>query len=133
HAVPENNFRPTGEEHVEKLFRENVTKDFVVKPEGCFRCGIRCHNNIHKKNADGSQGEFLAKFDFEPLNLLGSNLGINDAYKSAKLIHLCDNLGMDAISLGTTISYLLDYNERNPEKQQLNGATFGDYEKIYEI
>ena len=133
HAVPENNFRPTGQKHVEGLFRENVTKDFEVKAEGCFRCGIRCHNNIYQKNSDGTRGEFLAKYDFEPLNLLGSNLGINDGYQAAKLIQLCDNLGMDAISLGTTVSYLLDYNERHPDQRCLNGATFGDYEKIHEL
>lgn len=133
HAVPENNFRPKGNEKVEGLFRENVEKTLDVKSEGCFRCGIRCHNNIYERNADGSRGEFLSKFDFEPLNLFGTNLGIHDGYQVGKLIQACDNLGMDAISLGTTISYVLDYNERHPERPLLNGATFGQYEKILEL
>ncbi len=133
HAVPENNFRPTGGKQIEGLFRENVEKKLDVKSEGCFRCGIRCHNNIYERNADGSRGEFLSKFDFEPLNLFGSNLGIHDGYQAGKLIQACDNLGMDAVSLGTTISYVLDYNERHPEKPLLNGATFGQFEKIREL
>jgi aldehyde:ferredoxin oxidoreductase len=133
HAVPVNNFRPQGNDLPERLFRENVEKEFVVKSEACFRCGISCHNNIHEKAADGSAAKFLAKFDYEPLNLLGTNIGIHEARKAASLIHLADNYGMDAISLGATLSYVLSYNERHPENPLLNGATFGDFEKIKEL
>ncbi|HXV20559.1 MAG TPA: aldehyde ferredoxin oxidoreductase C-terminal domain-containing protein [Desulfuromonadales bacterium] len=133
HAVPINNFRPQGNDLPEKLFRENVEKAYHIKSEACFRCGITCHNNIYEKKADGSAGKFLAKFDYEPLNLLSTNLGIHDAGQAASLIHLGDNYGMDAISLGVTISYALSYNERHPEKPILNGATFGAYEKIREL
>ncbi|MBT1076455.1 aldehyde ferredoxin oxidoreductase C-terminal domain-containing protein [Geobacter grbiciae] len=133
HAVPVNNFRPQGNDLPEKLFREQVEKEFVIKSEACYRCGITCHNNIHERREDGSAGKFLAKFDYEPLNLLGTNLGIHDAEKAARLIHLCDNYGMDSISLGVTISYVLTYNERHPERPLLNSALFGEYEKIEEL
>ncbi len=132
-AVPVNNFRPQGNDLPEKLFRERVEKQFDIKSQACFRCGITCHNNVHEKKDDGTTGKFLAKFDYEPLNLLGTNIGIHDAGQAARLIHLSDNYGMDSISLGVTISYLLSYNERHPEKPLLNGATFGDFEKIKEL
>lgn len=133
YAVPENNFRPKGNDGVEALFRENVEMTLDVHTEACFRCGIRCHNNIFRRNPDGTRGEFIAKFDFEPLNLFGTNLGIHDGSEASELIKLCDNLGMDAISLGTTLSYVLDYNERHPEKPLFNGATFGQFEGIREL
>jgi len=133
HAVPVNNFRPQGNAIPEKLFRENVEKEYDIKSQACYRCGITCHNNISEKNADGSKGEFLAKFDYEPLNLLSTNVGVHDAGQAARLIQLSDNYGMDAISLGVTISYALSYNERHPQATILNGATFGDYEKIREL
>jgi aldehyde:ferredoxin oxidoreductase len=133
HAVPINNFRPQGNALPEKLFRENVEKAYKIESQACWRCGITCHNNIHERQADGSAGKFLAKFDYEPLNLLGTNIGIHDPGKAAQLIHLGDNYGMDAISLGVTISYLLSYNERHPQQPLLNGATFGDFEKIREL
>jgi aldehyde:ferredoxin oxidoreductase len=88
---------------------------------------------VYEKHADGSRGEFLAKFDYEPLNLLSTNIGIHDAGKAARLIQLVDNYGMDAISLGATVSYVLAYNERHPEAPILNGATFGDYEKVRDL
>ncbi len=130
HAVPINNFRPQGNDLPEKLFRKEVEKSYVIKSEACYRCGITCHNNIYERRAEGSAGNFLAKFDYEPLNLLGTNLGLHDASQAAALIHLCDNCGMDAISIGVTVSYILSYNERHPEKPLLNGAGFGDFDKI---
>jgi aldehyde:ferredoxin oxidoreductase len=133
HAVPLNNFRPTSSDDVEKYFRTNVAKEFEIISEACYRCGIRCHNNLYHRTQDGSRGAFAAKFDFEPLVLFGSNMGLHEPSQTTELIHLCDLLGMDAISLGTTISYVLDYNERHPEKALLNGATFGDFVLIREL
>ena len=40
---------------------------------------------------------------------------------------------MDSISLGTTIAYVLDYNERHPDAPIVNGARFGDATKIAEL
>jgi len=133
HAVPVNNFRPQGNDLPEHLFRENVEKDYDIQSQACFRCGITCHNNISEKQADGTRGEFLSKFDYEPLNLLGTNIGIHDPGQAARLIQAVDNSGMDAISAGVTISYALSYNERHPEQPILNGARFGEYEKIREL
>ena len=133
HAVPVNNYRPQGNDLPEKLFRENVEKEYDIQSAACYRCGITCHNYISEKNPDGSRGQFIAKFDYEPLNLLSTNIGIHDAGQAGRLIHLCDNSGVDAISMGVTISYLLSYNERHPETPLFNGATFGDYEKIHEL
>ena len=133
HAVPENNFRPRGGDDVEGLFRATVEKDFDIQSEACYRCGIRCHNNLYRRNPDGSRGALAAKFDFEPLILFGSNLGINNSVQVAELVHLCDFLGMDAISLGTTISYVLDYNFRHLDTPICNGVSFGQFEQIREL
>ncbi|NOY12429.1 MAG: aldehyde:ferredoxin oxidoreductase [Deltaproteobacteria bacterium] len=133
HAVPINNFRPQGNDLPEKLLRENVEQDYAIQSASCYRCGITCHNYVSEKNPDGSRGEFLAKFDYEPLNLLGTNLGIHDAGQAARLIQLSDNYGMDSISLGVTIAYALAYNQRHPTTPILNGAGFGDYDKIREL
>jgi aldehyde:ferredoxin oxidoreductase len=130
HVVPQNNFRPLGDGKVELLFRENVEKEFIVRAESCYRCGINCHKNIYEKNPDGSRGAYRAKFDYEPLNLLATNLGIHNPTEAWQLVKLVDNLGMDSISLGTTVAYVLDYNTRHPTKPLFNGATFGDFAKI---
>jgi aldehyde:ferredoxin oxidoreductase len=133
HFVPQYNFRPAADGRVDLMMRPHVEQQLVVKAESCFRCGIICHKNIYEKQPDGTRGEFLAKFDYEPVNLLSTNLGIDDPYQAAELISLGDRLGMDSISLGTTLGYVLDYNKRHPEKAILNGATFGDFRKVKEL
>jgi aldehyde:ferredoxin oxidoreductase len=131
--VPQLNFRPRADDRAKLMFRDNVEPQFFIKAESCFRCGINCHKNVYEKNADGTKGRFLAKFDYEPVNLLSTNIGIDDPRKAAALVSLVDHLGMDSISLGTTLSYVMDYNERHPDKRILNGATFGDFDKAREL
>ncbi len=131
--LPQNNFRPKGDDKPKLMARPSVEPQFVIKAESCFRCGINCHKNVYEKTSDGGRGRFLAKFDYEPVNLLSTNIGIHDPNQAADLISLVDRLGMDSISLGTTVAYVLDFNERHPDKRMLNGATFGDFEKIKEL
>lgn len=130
-SMPEENFNPTGTEASAPLHREVVEEGpYVVKDESCFACGIRCHKNVYDE-ANGKPGKFRAKLDYEPLNLLSSNLGIYDVEPTLDLIALCDDLGMDAISLGATIGYAMDYNRRRTDDAEkiLDGITFGDAEK----
>lgn len=127
HATPSLNYKPNDDPKMENIFRANVQKTLDVKVEGCYRCGIRCHNNIYKGD------KFLAKFDYEPLDLMGVNLGIFDPEQNAILIGLADEIGVDAISLGGTISYAMEYNKRHPDKKIVSGISYGDFEKIKEV
>jgi aldehyde:ferredoxin oxidoreductase len=133
HVVPELNFRPRGDDAPVKMMRPTIEQQFVIKAESCWRCGINCHKNVYEKGPDGKAGRFLAKFDYEPVNLLSTNIGLDDGAQVADVIRLVDNLGMDSISLGTTVAYVLDHNGRHPERPLFNGATFGQHAKIREL
>jgi aldehyde:ferredoxin oxidoreductase len=125
HAVPEMNFKPTGTEVSVPLYRPNVEKaGWTVKDEACYRCGIRCHKNIYDESG------FRAKFDYEPLNLLSGNLGIFDIDRICTLVARVDELGMDTISLGTTLAYVMEYNARHPESPVAGGLSFGDADGV---
>ncbi len=115
-AMPEFNFNPTGTDTSRQLWREEVEKDgkFLVKDEACFACGIACHKNLYT-NEDGKKGKYHAKFDHEPLNLLSSNIGIYDIGQAAVLVELVDDLCMDSISIGVTLSYAMEYNKRRKD------------------
>ena len=131
--VPELNFRPQPGDRARKMYRTTVEPEFVIKAESCFRCGINCHKNLYERTPDGHAGTFRAKFDYEPLNLLSTNIGVDDPHRVWPLVSLVDRLGMDAISLGTTIAYVLDYNERHPDAAILNGARFGEADRVAEL
>ncbi len=125
-SLPEFNFSPPGTADAIALYRPTVEAGpYVVKAESCFLCGIRCHKNVYDEDSDGDAGRFRAKVDYEPLALLSSNLGIYDADAALSLIRLCDELGMDSISLGVTLGYIMEYNRRNGPVL-LDGLAYGD-------
>jgi len=126
HAMPEYNFMPTGTDVSVPLYRPNVEQvdDFTIKAEACFRCGIRCHKNLYEKES----GTFRAKLDYEPLVLLSSNIGIFDVDAICELVELTDQLGIDAISCGVTLSYAMEFNRRNADSGTAiaGGLAYGD-------
>jgi aldehyde:ferredoxin oxidoreductase len=129
HAMPEMNFNPTGTAISVPLYRDNFEQGpYVVKAESCYRCGISCHKNVYDKDENGKPGKFKAKLDFEPLNLLSSNLGIFDSDQACELVELVDEMGMDSISCGVTLSYAMEYNRRHQEALIANGLSYGDFE-----
>ncbi len=132
HAMPEMNFIPTGGDQSLPLYRENLEglDKFVVKDEACYRCGIRCHKNVYDADKEGKPARFRAKLDFEPLNLLSSNIGIFDPDEACTLVELVDEMGMDSISCGVTLSYAMRYNELHKEDglAMKEGPFFGDFE-----
>ncbi|MEN8041258.1 MAG: aldehyde ferredoxin oxidoreductase C-terminal domain-containing protein [Actinomycetota bacterium] len=126
-GLPEYNFAPPGTEDGEQLTRNAVEAGpYVVSAEGCYLCGIKCHKNVYNQTNDGEAGDFRAKVDYEPLALLTSNLGIYDADTALDLIELVDELGMDSISLGVTLGYVMEWNRRHPEASIADGLAFGD-------
>lgn len=128
HAMPEMNFVPTGTRVSLPLYRDNFEQgSYVVKDESCFRCGIACHKNVYDEAPGGKPGRFRAKLDFEPLNLLSSNIGIFRPEECLELCELVDELCMDSISVGTLLSYVMEYNRRHPDRPIAHGLKYGDY------
>ena len=131
HALPEMNFVPTGGDESRTLLRPQVEAGpFTVVDESCYRCGIRCHKNVHDEDAEGRRGAFRAKLDYEPLNLLSSNLGIFDPDAACTLVQRVDEWCLDSISCGVTLAYAMEYNRRHADEGRsiAGGVTFGDVE-----
>jgi aldehyde:ferredoxin oxidoreductase len=130
-ALPEMNFWPQGNDAPSSLYRQAFEAPYVIKDESCFKCGISCHKNIYDMEMEDGRrkaGKYHAKFDYEPLDLLTINLGIYDQAQALEIVDLVDQLGFDAISLGATLGYVMDYNRQHPQQPILNGLAFGDFE-----
>ncbi len=127
-GMPEYNFAPTGTDDSAVLYRANVEAGpFTVRAEGCYLCGIRCHKNVYDRDPSGAEGRFRTKVDYEPLVLLGPNLGILEPDRVFDLMTLTDELGMDSISLGVTLGYAMEYNRRHPDAPIAGGLSYGDF------
>jgi len=67
-------------------------------------CIVKCSNIVH--DADGNY--VTSALEFETLALCGSNCGIGDIDKVAKMDRLCDELGLDTIETGGAIALAMD-------------------------
>ena len=131
HAMPEYNFAPTGTEVSVPLYRPNVERleGYEIRAESCYLCGIRCHKNLYVEGTEDEAPVFKAKFDYEPLDLLSSNIGIFDVDQVCELIELTDALGLDAISCAVTLSYAMEYNRLHAGdgRELADGLSYGDF------
>jgi aldehyde:ferredoxin oxidoreductase len=124
--LPETNYSPSGTDRPMVLGRAAVEDGpYEVRAEGCYLCGIRCHKNVY----EAGSGDFRSKVDYEPLALLSLNLGIYDPDVAFSLIELVDELGMDAITLGVTLGYVMEHNRRT-DAGLVGGLSFGDAEGV---
>jgi aldehyde:ferredoxin oxidoreductase len=135
-ALPEKNFWTDGGDGPTSLYRDAFEPNFVIKDESCWQCGIACHKNIYEaatENGKRKAGTFYTKFDYEPLDLLTVNLGIYDQRQALEIVEVTDQLGFDAISLGVTLGYVMEYNARHPDKPIFEGMTFGDFDRACQV
>ncbi len=78
----------------------------------CFGCILGCRKKV-KAESPWKVTDRLGGPEFETLGLLGSNLDITDAVAVAKANELCNNYGLDTISMGGVAAYLFECLEKN--------------------
>ena len=108
---------------------------FIVIDKNCFGCQISCHQDFYDvpeggkdpdwRQARKNHGPYLGRYEYEPMELSGPNLGILDPLQNLELGRLDDNLGFDTISANVVMAYLMDYNSRGND-QVAGGLQFGD-------
>ncbi|RLG87122.1 MAG: aldehyde ferredoxin oxidoreductase, partial [Thermoprotei archaeon] len=77
-----------------------------VELRSCPNCNMPCGNVV--LDAEGVKSEL----DYENVAMLGSNIGLAHLGQVAVLNRLADELGMDTISLGNSIGFLLEASEK---------------------
>ena len=138
-VLPFKNFAPPGENVAVPVHLETMRESdqFIVIDKNCFGCQISCHQDFYDVPQDGknsdwrkarkNHGEYLGRFEFEPMELSGANLGILDPHSNLELARLDDDLGFDTISINVVLSFLMDYNSQGGDAVA-GGVAFGDVE-----
>jgi aldehyde:ferredoxin oxidoreductase len=108
--LPTRNFQETVFEDAEKVSGEYLSEHFVVKAVGCSGCSIACEQWAFVK--EGEYDGARIGLDYEPLFALGPNCGIGSLPPIIKLVQMCDELGMDAMSAGVTVSWAMECYEK---------------------
>jgi aldehyde:ferredoxin oxidoreductase len=80
--------------------------------EGCFRCPVNCRplNDLHKATPDKyDQGDGP---EYVTLGKFGPNLGIDRVQSVIRLNNICNDLGLDTASTGSTLAWAFELYQR---------------------
>lgn len=117
--LPTFNFQQGRHKDAWKLSGEQMRKDHLVKNGGCTSCPIGCGRFVRSPK-DGST---IKGPEYETLGLMGSNIGVFDLPAVLTFNELADDLGLDTISLGGTLAWAMEANQKGLWD---NGLRFGD-------
>lgn len=126
--LPVNNFSASSSKNSKKISGEYVKENFNTKYQSCKNCTILC----------GHTGTFKGKKskvpEYETTALLGSNLGIFDIERISEWNDICSEMGLDTISTGGTLAYIMEASERGLIHSKLKfGNPDNITETIYDI
>ncbi|AFK22762.1 tungsten-containing formaldehyde ferredoxin oxidoreductase [Pyrococcus sp. ST04] len=123
YALPTRNFQD-GQFEFARSIDGYTLEGMKIKQRGCPYCNMPCGNVV--LDAEGQESEL----DYENVALLGSNLGIGKLNEVAVLNRIADDMGMDTISLGVSIGFVMEAKERGLLKE---GPEFGDFKGAREL
>jgi len=105
-ALPTRNFQTGRFDGVRELSGEVWRSRLWRADKGCYGCTIRCGKvaTLGEAWVDGP--------DYETVWAFGPNCGVRDAEAIAMANYLCDAYGLDTISTGVTIGFIMELYEK---------------------
>ncbi len=124
-ALPTRNFQQSQFESADKISGEAITDTILVKNQACWACPITCTRI--SKTKSGKEGEGP---EFETAWAFGAQCGVDDLDVIAEANFLCNDLGLDTISMGNTIGCAMELAEKGFIKEDLG---FGQTHQLLEL
>ena len=109
-ALPTRNFQDGYFPTADKIGGESLAAKQLVRPKGCFSCVSSC-GRVTKVDAPGYEG-FGEGPEYETAWAFGADCGIDDLDAITKANYLCNEYGLDTISMGSTIACAMELFER---------------------
>ena len=95
----------------EKISGETLEEKYLIKRRPCWGCQIGC-GRVTKVESGPYQILYSEGPEYESIWALGAATGVGNLEAIIKANHYCDELGMDTISLGSTIGCAMELVER---------------------
>lgn len=130
-ALPTRNWRDGGYfEDADDTSGEALTEKYLVRNKGCFGCSIGCGRITRIK--DGPFKGFGEGPEYEAGWAYGADCGVKDLAAISKANFICNELGLDPITMGATIACTMEMYEKGIlSKEELGRELpFGDAESI---
>jgi len=105
-ALPTRNFQQSRFEYAEKISGEQLSDTILVKNQSCWACPIACTRISKTEAGEGEGPEYETAWSF------GAQCGIDDLEAIFEANMVCNDMGLDTISVGSTIGCAMELAER---------------------
>ncbi|MBI4797667.1 MAG: aldehyde ferredoxin oxidoreductase family protein [Desulfarculus sp.] len=134
-VFPTRNFQQGTFEGWEQISGEALTQKYLRAPKACFACPIACGRATEIK--DGPYQGRGEGPEYETVYAMGSDCGISDLAALTKANYLCNELGLDTITMGSTLACAMELSELGLLPQDEVGLgrplRFGDAAALVEL
>jgi aldehyde:ferredoxin oxidoreductase len=133
-ALPTRNWRDGGYfEEADETGGETLASKYLVRNKGCFGCSIGCGRV--SKVSDGKFKVFGEGPEYESGWAYGADCGVKELDAICKANYICNELGIDPITMGSTIACAMEMYEKGiVSKEELGRSLhFGDAEAIVDF
>jgi aldehyde:ferredoxin oxidoreductase len=117
----------------EKINGTVLTEKYLVKAKSCFSCPIGCGRGTEIKD-----GPYKGKGEgpeYETIYAMGSNCLIDDLAAITKANYICNELGLDTMTMGATLACAMELYEKGAlsEKEVGRPLLWGDADALIEF
>ncbi|MBN1966396.1 MAG: aldehyde ferredoxin oxidoreductase, partial [Anaerolineae bacterium] len=105
-ALPTRNFQQSQFEGAEKISGEAIRDTILERNQACWACPIACTRVTKTSKKEGEGPEYETTWAF------GAQCGVDDLEVIAEANYLCNDLGLDTISVGSTIGCAMELAQR---------------------
>jgi len=133
-SLPTRNFHDGYFPTADKFGGESLSKNVLVRSKGCFSCIISCGRVSKVTNpkyaGEGEGPEYESAWGF------GADCGIDDLDAITKANFICNELGLDTITMGATIACAMDlFADKIITEKNTDGVTlrWGDAETMVKL
>ena len=133
-ALPFRNWRDGAyDPNADDYSGERLAATFLVKNRGCFACSIACGRVT--RVTDSPYESFGEGPEYEAGWAYGASCGVNNLAAICKASFLCNEYGLDPITMGTTIACAMELSELGaiPEEDIGFKLRFGDADAIVRL
>ncbi|MDW7739069.1 MAG: aldehyde ferredoxin oxidoreductase family protein [Bacillota bacterium] len=134
-GYPTHNWQGGVFEGIDEVGGQALSEKVLVKGVSCFACPIACGRGTEIKEGKykGHKGEGP---EYESVNTLGAQCGIDNMNTITMANYLCNDLGLDTISAGSSIAFAMECQEKGllpPDRADGYKPEFGDGEALIEL
>ncbi len=102
---PTQNFRRGVFNDAEGISGEKIAESLLLRQSACYKCPIGCGRTTRTRNKSGEGPEYETVWAF------GAHLGVSDLAAIAEANYACNELGLDTITMGSTIGCAMELCE----------------------